>query len=210
MQYTINDILVQGITRRGFLGYMLKRAAVATLATSLGILLSSGDAKAGSPIKKIIYNHSAGRSNLDQKVKVPGKNSLVLFWDSKIELIGQENEIYIFEKLADKYGNDINFFSYDASMESDIKDLRKVGDHHKFSPGEKFKREGITYIPSIAMYKNGELIDIRQGGPVKAGREDHFNICDLWIRYNLTNEFADKPYTFLFENIFEIHKIMKP
>ncbi len=149
---------------------------------------------------------SNGTSNFYNKVYSIKKPCLVFFWDSNYFAgkEGQENEWKIFRELAKKYSNSgIMFFSYDQAKERDYKPREgHIGFH-----GKDVARENINRIPSVAMYKGGRQIDIRRGGAATGFMEANWKNCDLWIRFNLTDEFADEPNTLKYRNTFDIRKV---
>ncbi|MBN2225204.1 MAG: hypothetical protein JW765_11045 [Deltaproteobacteria bacterium] len=143
-----------------------------------------------------------GKSNLDELVKVPGKDSLVLFYNSDaLNTEAHRNEYAVFEELANKYKVQISFYMYDIAKDNGYVYYKEWG--------IETKKEKIKMTPTVKMFKDGKEYDIREGGPTTATRGNSLNNCDLWIRYNLTDEFKDKPYTFLYQNSFDIHKVQR-
>jgi len=153
-------------------------------------------------IEEIVY--SGGKSNLNEKVKVKGRDSLVLFWDSNVTGEAADNERYIFEELAKKYSGKIYFFAFDVS-----KDPGYEAKGTWFVRGVETRNEGIKQEPAIAMYKDGKQIDIRLGGPSTATRDISLSNCDVWIDFNLTDKHADKPTTAKYENTVHLHEVPK-
>ena len=130
-------------------------------------LLNSPEARAedfsSEYITEIEYDYDAGKSNLDEMVKVPGKHSLVLFYDSNyLDFEYFVNEMINFIKIAEKYHDQVEFYLYDQAMEPSYtyRGKNEIG-----CRGIEVERKDIKGIPSIAMYRDGIQIDIRSGGP---------------------------------------------
>ncbi len=157
-------------------------------------------------IEEIVHDKTTGKSNLNENVKVKDRNSLVLFYDGNhLDNGAHRNERYVFEELAKKYSNKIYFYSYNISMENGYKN-----NGTSFVAGTEVKNEGIVFLPSFAMYKDGKQIDIRQGRTTMAEFVDaNLVICDLWIMTNLADKYIDSPNTIKFRNTSNLKKVLK-
>lgn len=157
-------------------------------------------------IHKVEYDRRKRKTNFDELVYQEHLNPkkrkpvLVFFYDTKNTLSdGDEREAVIIKELSKRYNGKIKFVCIDVAIEPDYTGFKNRGIF-----GTEVKIEGIKGIPSLAIYSQFDLanvktidnskerikqIDILRGGP---GNNEVFNawlkfMRDKWIPTNLTS-----------------------
>ncbi len=155
-----------------------------------------------------------GRTNLHELLDT-GKPALVLFYTNKDLTGASKRDAIMFKKLAEKYGDRINFVAYKEESR-----LEKNKFDGMFKLANLFG--STTYgCPSIVMFSyfdllkgetpnknNGKLkqIDILRGGPETDQQipNNLRNFDNWWVKINLLEPLTDKTYRF--ENTYKFKK----
>lgn len=161
-------------------------------------------------ITEIEYDYDKEKSNLDELVKVPGKNSLVLFYDSEAIKLNSESrrkfekEMYIFEELSERYHEIAGFYIYDQAMEPSY--TPRESNNSVGIRGKEVKNEGIGQITSMEMFIDGKKYDAREGVG-KKDKEIGLHNCDIWITVNFKDEYKNLPTTYKFNNTVSLEEV---
>lgn len=131
-----------------------------------------------------------------EKVYESGKPSLVCFLfgpdlEKKLRMPRYcEYFSAVFEKLAEEYHNQINFFEYRLGKEY-VDEARNIEDTD-YRWDKLYKKYDVnSEIPTTVMYNNkGNVIDILRGAaPLNRGQinQAYKTLSERWIQTNLTN-----------------------